>query len=362
MHLVLAIGCSKPAAIEVYTIPTKLPEQLRTDQVRERMLAAMVAKSDRVWFFKVTGPETAIDEIDSTFRQFVEQIEFADNAPDLSALPDGWRERAGDEFRFATLNVDTPTKQLDVSISHLPLQEGWDEYVKSNVNRWRGQLNLSPSEEKWAGGESLDVVAADQEGVWVDLLGEPGTSPAPMSPPFAQTHPEALMRASSAATDAERAGTAGQRASATPAQAKSDERLQFAQPDGWRVGRGGGIRLAAFWAGPEDSQAELTVIPAGGDVRGNVARWLSQVHEGEVPAEVVDKAIADAKQLEVDGHPSQRFFLTGDDPSKGEAIDATIIQLENGYSLFVKMTGPADTVAQQEDAIASFLNSLEMNL
>ena len=122
------------------------------------------------------------------------------------------------------------------------------------------------------------------------------------------------------------------------------------------------MRLAAFDVGPEDAPAELTVIPAGGDLRGNVARWLGQIWGGEVPSAVVDQAMADAQQVKVDGRAAQRFFLTGEDRNKGDAIDATVVPLENGLSLFIKMTGPSETVSQQADAIASFLNSLKLSL
>jgi hypothetical protein len=81
-----------------------------------------------------------------------------------------------------------------------------------------------------------------------------------------------------------------------------------------------------------------------------------------VAADVVDHALAEAQTLEVDGRPAQRFFLAGEDATSGEAIDATIIPLESGMSLFVKMTGPAQTVTDQAESIAAFLKSLELNL
>ena len=359
--LLLAItwGCSKPAPIEQYTIPTNVPEQLRPG--KERMLAAMVRNGDAVWFFKVSGPEEAVDEMDSQFRRFVESIEFSEDVPDLARLPEGWRQGANknDRFRVASIDVDTPTKQLDVSVSRLSLQDDWDEQVKMNVNRWRGQLDLAASEEKWAGGEPLEVAAADpSQGVWVDLLGDPAPS-GTMSTPFANSMPGS----SGPSPSRDNANPAPPTETSEPVAGTPDERLKFDRPEGWRDGRRSSMRLASFNVGPEDAPAELTVIPAGGDLRGNVARWLGQVWEGkQVPAEVVDRALADAEQLKVDGRPAQRFFLSGEDSASGDAIDATIIPLDNGVSLFVKMTGPAETVSSQSDAIASFLNSLQLNL
>lgn len=351
MVLVLSFGCSKPAPIEVYTIPTKLPETLLPD--RERMLAAMFPKEDDVWFFKVTGPEKAINQIDSTFRQFVRDIQFLDAVPDLTDLPEGWRQGGKKQFRFASIIVETPEKQLDISVSKLPLQEDWDEQVKMNVNRWRGQLKLPSSDEKWASGQQMKVSSADSDGVWVELIGDPASTGTAMVPP--------LVGSSSSAASPRPAGSGRTEATARGNPGQGSERLKFERPEGWRDGRMTSMRMAAFSAGPEDAPAELTVISAGGDLRGNVARWLGQVRK-DVPSEVVDQAMADAQRVKVDGRSGQRFFLSDEDATTGQAIDATIIPLEGGLSVFVKMTGPAQTVTDQKSAITSFLDSLELKL
>ena len=349
-------GCDRPDPIVTYTVPTRVPPQLQAE--RDRMLAAIVPKGDQVWFFKVTGPEQAIGGIETTFRDFVRAIEFGDDQPLLESLPDGWRRGGEKPMRYATLDVDTPGKQLNISISQLGRQDDWDEQVKMNVNRWRGQLGLSPSQAKWAAGEDLEIAAADGPSVWVDLLGDPAGG-SPMTPPLAGANVAmGSSRTGSSEADGSGVNPGGRAAEPIPA----DPRLKFERPKGWRDGRMTSMRMAAFSIGPEDSPAELTIIPAGGDLRGNVARWLGQVRKGEVPDEVVDQALADATTVDVDGRTGQRFLLTGEDASAGTAIDATIVPLNDGMSLFVKMTGPAKTVSDQSDAIASFLQSLELNL
>lgn len=337
------VGCDSSDPIVTYTIDTKVPEQLQVG--KDRMLAAMVPKGDQVWFFKVSGPEKPIGEIEATFRRFVSSIEFADDAPVLEDLPARWRRSGEKPMRYASIDVETPDKQLDISISKLARQEDWDNQVNMNVNRWRGQLGLSPSKEKWAEAEEFEIAAADAPGVWVDLLGQPGG--ATMTPPFA-SGPLGPGKVADSATPS-------QPISPTP-------RLKFERPEGWRDGRMSSMRMAAFDIGPEDSPAELTVIPAGGDLRVNVARWLGQIRGGDVPDKVVDQALADAQAVDVDGRPGQRFLLTGEDPESGTAIDATVVPMDGGGSLFVKMTGPAKTVMEQSDAIASFLDSLQLNL
>jgi hypothetical protein len=361
----ISVGCAKPGEIETYTIPTRIPDQLQVG--KERMLAAMIAKGQSVWFLKVSGPEAAIDEIDADFRTFVERINFQEGLPDLNALPTGWRRanNANKQFRFASINVDTSAKQLDLSVSQLPLDTDWDEQVKMNVNRWRGQLNLAASEKQWAEAQPISIASADRDGIWVDLLGDPSAATTMMSTAL-NPAPErvAEVAENSSADLSNQEGTSGRDSVPTQEQPTSpqDSRLKFEKPQDWRDGRMSSMRMAAFDAGPEDAPAELTVIPAGGDVRGNVARWLGQVRGGEVPDEVVDRAMSDAKKVDVDGRAAERFFLAGENPDEGQAIDATIVPLENGMSLFIKMTGPVQTVTQQAETIGSFLKSLQLNL
>ncbi len=175
-------GCQRTDPVVTYTVPTKIPEQLKPS--KDRMLAAMFPKGEDVWFIKVTGPEPAIAEVESEFRRFVETIPFDNGTPDLTSLPEDWR-RAGDKpMRVASIDVDTAVKQLDISISKLPKRDDWDSFVADNVNRWRGQLGLERSAAKWAAGTEINIESADGGGVWVDLVGQPpgGSS---MSPPFA---------------------------------------------------------------------------------------------------------------------------------------------------------------------------------
>ncbi|TWU57255.1 hypothetical protein [Rubripirellula reticaptiva] len=362
----LTLGCQKTEPITTYRVSKTVPSQLLAEQ--DRMLAAMVPSGDQVWFFKVTGPESAVTSIEKPFRSFVENIKFDDGSPVISELPDGWKKGGDKPMRFASIDVDTPGKQLDISVSQLGRLDDYDAMVTMNVNRWRKQLSLDESTEKWAEGDEINVASADGKSVWVDITGKGGGG-APMTPPFAGGNaPFAAGSAPFAAGSAPFAGgetppamTAPQEPAADAAPIEPDERIQFDRPEGWRDGRMSSMRMAAFNVGPEDAAAEITVIPAGGDLRGNVARWLGQVRDGNAPDDVVDQILADATQVNIDGRPGQRYLLTSDD-SAGQAIDATIVPLDGGMSLFIKMTGPAKTVTSESEAITAFLESMKLNL
>lgn len=345
----LVPGCSEPEAVRVYTVPTQMPEQLKPPM--ERTLAAMIPLGETVWFVKVKGPEAAVSEIESEYRKFVEAFEVSDGKPNTKDLPEGWRLGASKPMRVASIDVETKTKQLDISISTLSRLDDWDEMVQMNVNRWRTQVGLDESNEKWAGASAIDIAAGDGQSIWVDITGDPSKASGSMTPPFAGGMSRGMP-----------SGPQRQSPQAPPSSEQREPPLKFDRPDGWRDGRMSSMRMAAFNVGPEESAAELTVIPAGGDLRGNVARWLGQVRGGEVPDDVVDKALADAKQVDVDGRESQRFLLLGSDDNTGQAIDVTIVPMNDGISLFVKMQGPVQTVTDQDGAITSFLESLKLKI
>lgn len=122
------------------------------------------------------------------------------------------------------------------------------------------------------------------------------------------------------------------------------------------------MRMAAFDLGTSEKTAELTIIQAGGDLRGNVDRWLGQVLGQPPAAEVVDAALQAAVPLSVSGREAQRFYLNSSDPAAadGQAIDATIVPLDNGMSLFIKATGPAATLLEERERIGKFMESISL--
>lgn len=319
----------------------------------------MVPRGNDVWFFKVTGPETAVALVQSDLKSFVENVTFENGDPKLDDLPDSWQiSGTQSQFRFASINVETPEKQLDVSVSKLGRQPDWDAMVSANVNRWRGQLGLEPSDAIWADGEPLDVASADEPSVWVDLSGVAPSGAAPMmggamtggapasaSKPVASSPPIDSADASAAASPME-----------------PDPRLKYDRPEGWRDGQMKTMRMAAFDVGPEDRPAELTIIPAGGSLRANLSQWLGQVGGEVVSGEIIDAALEAATDISVDGRDGKRFNITGGGQGDGTAIDVTVIPIADGMSLFIKMTGPEETLQEQSQKISEFLKSMRLKM
>lgn len=360
--LLLAAACDTPPPIREYSIRTELPAALSGD---DRMLGLIVPQDQEAWFFKVVGPADAIRFAEQPIRDFLGQLRFVEGKPQWSALPPGWSAGTDRPMRFATLLIDTPTRELELAISQLPRSGDWDDQVAQNVNRWRGQMGLENSADRWAGAAEFSLASlADSSTApaWVDLSGRMGAGPSAMSslgmgglPPMGSGGTAAAPQPPATSTPA----TAG---SAVAGAAAKPEGLKYEAPPEWRAGKMSMMRMAAFDLGPTDQTAELTIIQAGGDLRGNVDRWLGQVLGQPPAADVVDAALQAAVALTVSGREAQRFYLNNADPAAGEgqAIDATIVPLDNGMSLFIKATGPAATLLEERERIGKFMESISL--
>ena len=132
-------------------------------------------------------------------------------------------------------------------------------------------------------------------------------------------------------------------------------KLKFDKPDDWTEGRTGGMRLAAFNV---DSATEVTLIEAGGDIRQNIAMWLSQVKPDSEPEEAVRELLEGSEEVTVMGKPGTRFRLFGDGKTN-KAIDVAVVSLQGDTSLFIKMMGSPDTVRSANETFGKFLASIK---
>ncbi|MEM6468834.1 MAG: hypothetical protein AAF802_04645 [Planctomycetota bacterium] len=361
--LLVLSGCAEEKGISVYTIPKQIPEQLKPG--KDRMIVTMAPRGDQVWFFKLTGPEKSIATVESAVNEFVSRLTFdSDDEPVLEELPEGWNRGPKRPMRFATIDINTPGKQLAMSVSSLSLpvapgedleslsDEDWEDYVKQNVDRWRGQLGLQTDKTEWGGGKPVELAWARGQGIRLDIVGEPtsgGMRPMagmgqmsgmpPMSP-----MPQ-MPSANGTSVSPQRSGTV-------------NPKLSGDAPDGWRSlsVSPGGMRLMAFEMGPKDAPAQLTVTAVGGSVRGNVARWLGQVKEGPTDDSEVDALMDSAIKVDVSERSGKRFIISRE--SGKIAIDGTVVPISESRSVFIKVTGPPDVVEAQRDKIAAFLSAL----
>jgi hypothetical protein len=155
-----------------------------------RMLAAIFPALDSMWFIKTTSTRAAIETHREAFIQLCESVHFAGSggsagsrdaaagmqpAPDAGepgtlawdALPEGWTVDATPKpMSVASLTISDGAQQASLTITPL----GGQQDLLANINRWRGQLGVSPlsglEEEPPAA-----IEVAGEDGHLVDIAG-----------------------------------------------------------------------------------------------------------------------------------------------------------------------------------------------
>jgi hypothetical protein len=161
-------GCQDPDEIRRY--------QVARQEAKIRLLGAIFPREDRTWFFKLMGPVAAVEENATAFHQFIESVRFTGDKmkPVRWTAPEGWREEKGTGLRHATFRLGTREQPLELSVTSF---EGEAGSVLANVNRWRGQVGLSPVDRAELGKIATEKKIGDVLTTIVDMAGPGGSSP-----------------------------------------------------------------------------------------------------------------------------------------------------------------------------------------
>ena len=112
--MVLLTGCNEPSTVS-QLIPT---ENLRNDQVELAKFLEPKVKPKK----KTSSPPN-VSSVSS------------------GVVPEVWYEKPQTQMRLLSYGIKSQPKDIDISVVKLAGQVGG---ILANVNRWRGQLNLSP--------------------------------------------------------------------------------------------------------------------------------------------------------------------------------------------------------------------------
>jgi hypothetical protein len=380
------VGCEKPEQIQTYNAPkepaaapvAKAKPAAPTGEATDRMLAAIVPIAGQAYFFKVVGPLAAIEVNEKAISDFFAAIRVADGKPKWQ-LPEGWKESGASGMRMATITLPAEPKPLEITVNSLPWS-GSPADMLSNVNRWRGQLQLPPTDAAHIAENTRDAKAGDLPITIVDLRGHfagSGMSPpfaggaGPFSggaPPFAGGNSGAAPANSNAPPDLP-PGHPPIDATAPPSappQAVADDAPSFVAPKDWQQLPAGGMRKAAFAVGNQEHGALVTLInfhategPQIGDSLQNVNMWRQGVGLQPIKQDELSKH---TESIEINGQPAVYARAVPDpaDTTQSQANLATLAAMaKQGDQLwFIKFSGDRSVVTAQEDAFKSFLKSL----
>src|SRR5688500_3764081 len=112
---------------------------------QQRMLAAILPAGTQVWHFKLQGPADGVGGQKDQFETFLKSVSFTSAGQPQWTVPAGWKQLPGEGMRFATFQVlPDVNPQLELTVTPLGPESA---ALGPNVNRWRGQVGLSPISE-----------------------------------------------------------------------------------------------------------------------------------------------------------------------------------------------------------------------
>jgi hypothetical protein len=318
-------------------------------------------------------------------------------APDNSSLPklkytlpDGWKEKALTQLRVASFEVPDHGKTADVSVIPLSGTAGGD---LANVNRWRGQVGLSPLPETALQKLAEKVEVAGQA---ADLYDVTGTAPGSGDEEriigvishrddtawfFKLTGEAALVEkqkanfiaflksvdfdklAAPSTMDASQLPSShpaipGMNPTASTAPAvDATSKPTWTVPADWKEGQLAQFLVTKFVIGSGDATAAVNVSQLAGDGGGllpNLNRWRAQL--GQTPQTEDD--LAKLPTIDASGVKATLVEINGTDARSGKAASLVGVVLPlNGQTWFYKLMGDPAVVAAQKDAFIQFVQS-----
>lgn len=291
--------------------------------------------------------------------------------------PAHWKSKPGSAMRKGSYAVEANGATADLSITAFPGDVGGEI---ANVNRWRGQIQLSPMAEQEVANAITRFDTNALHVSYVDFVNGSQRMLAAFVPFsgatwfFKLTGPDAVVGSEKQAfvdflkTVRVAAAPAahppmGVTQGAPPADdltvKKSDgPNLQWTAPATWQVGAPNAMRKGSYRiAGDAGAVAEVSITAFPGDVGGeiaNVNRWRNQLGLPAAPAAEIANAIAHREQGGL--HVSIVEIASPAGPQAQRLIGAMVPFGEATW--FFKLTGPDAVVTREQATFLAFVETI----
>jgi hypothetical protein len=313
-------GCGEEPKITTQEVP-----RLNTMQ---RLWGAIVfpqgEASEKIWFFKVLGPELAVADHKESLDQFLQTVRFNDNKEPTWKLPGNWTLEPKDkEERFATIKLPSKGKGLELTVTGLSMAKSIEEALFGNINRWRGQLGLHAVGLGEMGFFFEEFSLGEAKAFLVDMVGHQARQAPPMKA------------------------------------AKKEKPFHYEVPTGWQEAPPTQFSELTFEIKEGTKKARFTLSLVGGGVIDNLNRWRGQV---KLPPSPEGQVLRDTKDITVGGKPAKFVDLIGPDPTQpgGNRIMGAIYQ-QGGENWYFKLHGPEELVGRQKKSFEEFLKSFKFS-
>ncbi len=327
-----------------------------------RILGAVIPDGGNVYFVKATDRIAQLASAESAFRSVVEQfaIDPGTGTPKLK-LPPGWSMKQLDNSNagiglsemIAEINFEAAEGRIRFTVSKYerPKEQAmWDEYLLSQINRWRGQLELPPITVSQLQtelptiprqGEPLPAYLFDSQG---GLVG--ASSPGP-KPPVSNSPLESIRQPNV-------------QSSAPPAIPAL--KLVYDKPEGWELQPARPYRDATFKLTKDAKVGEVTVSTARDAPVQNAAMWVGQVLPNNEPASLESlalKTVDEAETFQAGTKTGKLYSIRASDQPDARSLLVVAIPMSNeGMSMFVKLNCELRMMEEVKSTFLSFVNSL----
>ncbi len=157
---------------------------------------------------------------------------------------------------------------------------------------------------------------------------------------------------------------------AKPQTIKIFDKLTLTIPADWQTSKARSRIIEHEFAttteeGDKSAPARITMMAAGGDIDANIERWKGQFTGGE-EAKVEKMTVAGETVHLVELNGSFKETMGGGPFSGGKTVTrenhgmlGAIIELQDNRKYFIKVTGPAETIAAQRESFKTMLKKME---
>ena len=314
-----------------------------------RMLAAIAPVGKMGWFFKIQGDDKLVAAEKSNFVALLTSLRIDGDKPAWQT-PKTWHELAGSGMRAATFQIGEGASKLECSVIPLPSDDPTaNDYLLSNINRWRGQVGLGPitedeliSDLRTSDTGEIQIVktGGDLTIPWVNIgRGSDGTNPA---------------RPSEAAPGPGPVGPPG--AGSRPAPAGTGLGLTYKVPSGWKDAAPRTLVLVG-WDVKRDGQEVQVYISKldapGSNLVANVNRWRDQAGLERLSGDDVRNTV---DPVTVGGSKGHSIELRG---AKKSIYGAIVIR--DGAGWFFKLQGDPGLAEEEKANFDAWLKSVQFD-
>jgi len=329
-----------------------------------RILGAVIPDKENVYFVKATDRTAHLASAESAFRTVVETfaIDPASGSPKFE-LPSGWSLNLLDNANagiglaemIAEINYEAPAGRIRFTVSkyNKPSETAaWENYLLSQINRWRGQLELPPTTVPNLvselptiprEGAALPAYLFDANGGGASGSTASGTTPSGTS--AVETAPvsaEPIIPAAPATRPA--------------------LKLTYDKPENWELQAAKPYREATFKVTKEGKEAEVTVSTARDTPVQNAGMWATQTTQVNDPSAIeamAKKTVEEAETLQVGTKTAKLYSIRASDQPDARSLLVVAIPMgEGGMSMFVKLNCELRMMEEEKSTFLSFVNTL----